>query len=433
MIGSLDPSSRQATVVGAGVAGLLMADALDRAGYEVTLLEAADRAGGLIGTSRAPWGMAEQAAHSIQATPAVLELCRRLDVELLEVRRDSRARFVWRGGRLRKFPLTIREALKAFARAYFVPAARGTDPGALSLEQWARRHLGQAALDYLIVPFVRGIYGARPGEIRVSLAFPSLAVPAGHSLLSYQLYKLRRRLFGHAPGPKRARPRMMAPREGMGAIARALETSLRARLGDRFKLGHAARELPSAPNVVLCVPAAEAARLLEAQDPALAKRLRGVEYSPLVSVTAFVEKRSFPAPPRGVGVLLPEGTERRTLGVLFNSSSFEGRIEDPSERVSLTAMLGGSARPEVVSATDIEIQAWLREDLEKILDLAPGARIDTVIHRWPRAVPRYGAGLQEAWDAARRGWCSEPGRVLFGNYTGQVSIRGMVETAQNVV
>ena len=30
---------------------------------------------------------------------------------------------------------------------------------------------------------------------------------------------------------------------------------------------------------------------------------------------------------------------------------------------------------------------------------------------------------------ARETWCATPGRVLFGNYTGQVSLRGMIELA----
>lgn len=99
----------------------------------------------------------------------------------------------------------------------------------------------------------------------------------------------------------------------------------------------------------------------------LSQALAHVRYTPLVSVTAFVEKRSFPIPPQGVGVLLPEGTSRKSLGVLFNSSSFKGRVADEGRWVSMTLMMGGSTGPEIVDAKDAQIQQFVRADLEKIL------------------------------------------------------------------
>jgi oxygen-dependent protoporphyrinogen oxidase len=191
-------------------------------------------------------------------------------------------------------------------------------------------------------------------------------------------------------------------------------------LGDRFRLGVKVSELPASTNLVLCVPANAAADLLESSDPQLAGALRGVIYSPLVSVTAFVEKLGFGRAPRGVGVLLPEGTSRKALGVLFNSSSFPNRVLNENTDVSLTLMLGGSEHPDILEENDLKIQSDVRADLEKIFDLAPGARLETVIHRWPRAVPQYNGALQVAWRAAHQGWCSRPG---------QVSIRGLVELA----
>lgn len=432
MLGTFDLEHREVTIVGAGIAGLCLAERLDRAGWTVTLIEAEPCAGGLIATTQTEWGMAEAAAHSLLATPAVHELCAQLGVELVPVRPDSRARFIWRGGRLRKFPLSLGEAIRAFARAYFVLADTNADPAKQTLEQWARRHIGEAALKYLLTPFVRGIYGCRPSELQVASAFPSLVVPRGHSLLSAAFRRWHRRLRGLEGGPKRrVRPRMMAPRGGMGALIQALEARLRKRLGERYRLGTSLTELPTGiKNIVLCVPAAEAARLLKQADPALSDALMRVKYTPLVSVTAFVEKLAFPKAPRGVGVLLPEGTSRRSLGVLFNSSSFPDRVKDPRKWVSVTLMMGGTGRPEQGAAliSDKELHAHVRKELEALFDLATGARIETLIRRWPAAVPQYNSALSAAWEAARAGWCSVPGRLLFGNFTGQVSIRGMIET-----
>src|SRR5215211_6132898 len=267
MIGTLDSTKREVTIVGAGIAGMLAAYALDKQGYEVTLLEERERAGGLIQTVRTDYGMAERAAHSLLATDAVVELCSELGVELAEVRKESRARFIVRDGRLRRFPLRPAEALTALGRAAFARAGGPAD--SLDLGSWGRRHLGDAAVDYLLSPFVSGVYGALPAELGVEAAFPTLSVAPGRTLLGTMLGRAfrpagngRGATNGHASGAKRARKerkRMVAPRLGMGDLTERLERRLEERLGGRFLKGVSVREVPDAPNVVISTPAYAAA------------------------------------------------------------------------------------------------------------------------------------------------------------------------------
>jgi hypothetical protein len=44
-------------------------------------------------------------------------------------------------------------------------------------------------------------------------------------------------------------------------------------------------------------------------------------------------------------------------------------------------------------------------------------------------LPQYSVDLPNVWQKALDSWCVIPGRVLFGNYTGQISLRGMIESA----
>ena len=180
MIGTLDTSRKEATIVGAGIAGMLAAYSLDKRGYRVTLIEESERAGGLIKTSTTEYGIAESAAHSLIATKAVRELCQELGVGLIEPRKESKAKFIVRNGKLRRFPLGIGEAARTISRAAFV---RSENDENQDLDSWARRHLGKAALDYLMTPFVRGIYGVQPAELGVVAAYPGLSIPPGKTLL----------------------------------------------------------------------------------------------------------------------------------------------------------------------------------------------------------------------------------------------------------
>jgi len=436
VLGKLDTTRREVTIIGAGIAGMLAAFQLDKLGYTVTLLESKERAGGLIETRRTEHGIVETAAHSLLAAPAVKELCRELGVELLEVRKDSRARFIVRDEKLRKFPLSFSEVAGAMGRAMFARAENHID--AQTLESWGRRHLGDAALQYLLTPFVRGIYGVQPCELGVAAAFPSLLLEPGHTLLGTMLLKPFKRSSSRnekasskTGNKEKGRKPMVAPRNGMGDLIKRLERQLEKRLRDRFQKGVAVNALPDAPNIILATPSNVAAELLATESSELSRRLLEIQYTPLVTVTAFVSRASFGREIKGVGALVPAREQRKCLGILFTSSSFENRVFDESRHASFTILLGGTSQPQWVAASDEEIKQAVREELATLLGIE-GEPIELVITRWPRAIPQYSIELPTVWNAARESWCQHPGRVLFGNYTGQVSLRGMIESAASL-
>ena len=443
MLGTLDPDKKEVLVVGGGMAGLLAAYRLDQKGYRVSLIEAQDRLGGIIETRHAPEGLVESGPHSLLATAPVHALCRDLDVELLPVQPDSRSRFILRGGKMRRFPLTIGESARLAGQILRTARSSHSPP---SLGEWGRIFLGEAALDYLLTPFTKGIYGAHPDELSLRGAFPSLEKG------------LLRLLRERVRAPNSDRPRMMAPRLGMGELTRALEKRLRERILDRINLETRANAemITADKNVIITVPADAVAPLIQSQAPELAERLKLVTYTPLVCVTVFAKKSQFKKIPRGVGVLMPEKESRNILGVLFNSSAFSERTTNENF-TSCTVMLGGSRRPELASLTDVQIVKLIQLEWEEIfgftgkvisidksLDETEVCRgqesnwrksenknvsaAPAYIHRWPRAIPLYNENLRQVWELAQKTWCSTPGRVLFGNYTGKVSIRAMIET-----
>ena len=417
MIGKLDRNQKEVTVVGAGISGMLAAYALDKNGYRVTLIEEKERGGGLIKTSHTEYGIAESAAHSVIATQAVRELCEELGVQLIEPRKESKAKFIVRDGKLRRFPLKIGEAATALGRAAFVRAAGGK----LSLDSWGRRHLGNAALDYLLTPFVRGIYGVQPAELGVAAAYPTLNVPAGKTLLGNMFRRKR------SDSSKHDTKKRMAPQFGMGDIVLKLERRLESRLGSRFRKSEKICEVPDAPNVILATPAYGAAQILKSSAPDLASRLATIQYTSIVSATVFVARKALEHPIHGTGVLMPACEDRKSLGILFNSSSFDYRVADASHFASFTVMMGGTSQRHWLTACDDEIRQAIKLELAAVLGIREPYAVK--IHRWPAALPQYSTDLPEIWEYASKTWCATSGRMLFGNYTGQISLRGMIETA----
>jgi oxygen-dependent protoporphyrinogen oxidase len=417
MLGTLNTSRREVTIVGAGIAGMLAAHALDKSGYHVTLIEESERAGGLIKTTSTKHGIAESAAHSLIATQAVRELCDELSVKLIAPRKESRAKFIVRDGRLRRFPLSVFEAATTLGRAAFV---RSDGAANVNLDTWGRRHLGHAASEYLLTPFVRGIFGVQPAELGVAAAYPGLNIKAGNTLLGSMLVRKKK-------SSKLDSKERVAPEFGMGELVSRLDQRLEKKLGSRFRKSEKINDVPDAPNIIIATPAYAASSILKDAAPVLATRLESVKYTPIVSVTVFVDRHSFTHPVHGTGVLMPACEDRRSLGILFNSSSFDNRVVDNTHVASFTVMMGGTSQREWLNASNDEIRQAIKLELFQVLGIREPLAVK--IHRWPQALPQYSAGLPAVWEEARATWCATPGKILFGNYTGQISLRGMIESA----
>ena len=218
---------------------------------------------------------------------------------------------------------------------------------------------------------------------------------------------------------------MMVPRDGM----QSLVTSLSEALKDDIILHSSIQSLSElkSPNIILTTPTQSLASLIESADPVSANLLRAVSYSPLVTVTVHYHRSHFrKAPPSGVGVLIPRNEGFRILGVLFNSSAFNNRVQS-KDYVSMTVMLGGTTDPEALQLTDSAVQAIINDELERLIGTTQNL---THLCRtnWSHAIPIYSLALAQAQKSLKEGFCSKPGLVVFNNYSKDVSIRGMIET-----
>ena len=179
--------------------------------------------------------------------------------------------------------------------------------------------------------------------------------------------------------------------------------------------------------VVCCLPAPVAADWL---GGTVGESLRAVRYSSLVSVTAFFRRAELPGLPEGFGCLIPRDEGRGVLGLLFNHCIFPERVKDP-HTVSLTGILrlDGDGASRSSGTSDEEAVAAVSSDVHALFG-GTAAPIDAVVSRWPRAIPIYDPEMVARWEAIDAELRRERGGVqLFGNYTGEISLRGMAQAA----
>ncbi len=426
MIGKLDPTSKEVCIIGAGIAGLLAAYRLSNLNYRVHVYEASVQPGGLIQTSYSPFGLVEHAAHSLFINEAVEKLLTELQIPVLNINPDSKARYIVRNGKLRKFPLNPNEVFSLLYSFFTKRSESQTE----TIQDWGNLHLSSTAVDYLLNPMLIGIYGARPSELLLETVFPKLKIPSGKTLFQHYL-NLRRNK------KSKKKFQMGVPANGMRSFVNALYEKLSNHPNVSFYFNQETQKLPNAKNIILTIPAHQTGKLLSAIDPELSKVLEKIEYVPLISANIFLKKNSLKKTPKGVGVLIPEKEQRKVLGILFNSSfnspGFNNRSSDPNYD-SYTVMLGGTLHPELLDLSDSEIQQIIEDEFDYFFEFRNADEKKTAIawiqiNRYSKAIPCYNQNLKECLVKAEQTWCSKPGRILFGNYTGQVSIRGMIESS----
>jgi oxygen-dependent protoporphyrinogen oxidase len=438
-------------VVGAGISGLVAAYRLVRGGFDVQVIEAASRAGGVIGTNTAQGILYERGPNSIMDTsPRIDELLQDLGIraERIGVNPLSAKRFILRDGLLRALPTTppaflstslfSRSAkLRALAEPFVARAPAGTEE---SVAQFVERRLGHEFLEYAIEPFVAGIYAGEPARLSLEAAFPRLhALERRYgSLIKGQLLGVRRRAHRSKPVAK-----SFSFRKGLQTLTDALaaalptlrlDTALTALHRDndgRFAITaqNARGEMrQTARAVVLAIPADSAARLIGDSVPDAAAALLEIPYAPVASVTTAYRRRDIAHPLDGFGFLAPRREQRRILGTLFSSTMFDGRCA--KDEAVLTTYLGGERTPQLVSLSETELSEIVHEELTSLL----GARarpLFAAVSRWPRAIPQYNLGHLERIRRARRAESELPGLFLCGAYRGGVAVGDCISTAHD--
>ncbi|MFQ5698748.1 MAG: protoporphyrinogen oxidase [Myxococcota bacterium] len=404
-------------VIGGGIAGLACASELAHRGWDVRLLEAADRVGGPVETRRVGDLLWERAALSVRSTPALEALAERVGCTLVPGHRGPA--WVLCGDRLvQASPVAMLSGAlvpgPALLRALGEPFRR-TPPGPLSVRELVEARLGSEIAERLADLATLGIHGAASDHIGFEAAFPGLARALGRhgSLTRAALAALP-----WPPGRRRApRAAMVSTREGLGPLVERLGDSLGPKLSTacraravRGKRGELQVTTGSgaqwrAREVVLAVEPAAAATLVE--DEESRGLLRAFSRTPQTLAIFALRDADARARWRGIGFLAPTRERAPLLGCLFSSFFFDGRA--PADVLLLSVFVA----PRLRGATDSELAQSLAPRLERWLEASrPPELIDVARHS--EGIPLYDPGHPERVAAVRTRLGSLGGPRLAG-------------------
>lgn len=425
----MERETARVAVVGAGIAGLLAAEALSSAPptRDVLVIEARDETGGMLSGQELAGHRLDAGAESFATRGGhVQRVLDTLDLPLQVVDPSGRSAWVYTAGhsRGRARPLPSAGVLGIPARAGQRRLLTAVGPFGVArvwldtvlprtpldehttVAQIVRARMGRRVLDRLVAPVVSGVHTASPDELPLSTLHPGLYREARrHRSLAAAVRALEQR--PHTPGTA-----VRGVEGGMHRIAQEITARLERR-GVRVLRGEVATALAEEPGgwllttpsrrihatrVVLATDGVAGTELLASAGLA-APRDGGGEAVELV--TLLVRAPQLDAMPRGTGVLVDPGARDVTAKAMTHANAkwcwAAARLEEGEHLVRLSYNAADTDR-----LTDDELFRAARNDLSALTGAREVRVLEATRRRWLSAHQHAPEGL-DLGDLERRG------------------------------
>ena len=462
-------SSTRVAVIGGGISGLAAAyrcvELADesRQPLQMTMFEAGDRVGGVIGTSHIGDYLVERGGDMfITNKPWALDLCRRLGLEdqLVPTDETFRRSLVLRNGR----PVPVPEGFMLLSPAkvwpilssplfspwgklrmgleYIVP--RRADNGDESLASFVRRRFGREALDRLVQPLVGGIYTSDPEKLSLRATMPRfLEMEKAHrSLIRASKRQASKQAAAEQQGSGARYGLFVAPKGGMTVILDELERRVRKRA--EIRLDTKIRRIDPAESggwsltlgdgnsehfdrVIVAIRSHQVAELIGGFDNQLAESLRKIPYASSAIVVSGHRLADISNPLDAFGLVIPHAEKRKILAVSYASRKLAGRA--PEGHVLLRTFVGGAMQPELLEQSDEEILRMVRDELSNILGVGGDPDFSVVV-RYQNAMPQYHVGHVDLVEQIESRTETHPGFALAGNAYRGVGIPDCIHSGE---
>jgi len=432
-----------AVILGAGPAGLAVANAMIRAGAKVKVIEPASRVGGSIRTVR-------EGGWVVETGPNTLQLEGEGDEALLAAyglaeatqSADMRAakRFIYAHGKLNGLgpnPLSLfGSGLLSWPGKLRLLSEPFRSKGGLAgetVEAFASRRFGPEAAAMLMDPVVSGVHAGDPSKLVMAACFPRIhAFEQEYGSVLNGLIrspKVTRKVVGFPRGMQQLADAMAEAIGEENMRLRNVATQIRRdakgwniawRNADGIEAGACAKHL------VVTAPHWHWTSL--PFDESVSRLLRDWENASVPAVTVVARGYAVadvPHPLDGFGYLTPGAEQRDVLGCLFPTSVLPARA--PEGHALLCCFIGGARRPDLAALSDEALRKIVDEELAATLGIKAAPRKEW-IQRWDRAIPQYDASQCRREEALTQAEATHPGLHFHGAFRGGIALMHVIRT-----
>jgi oxygen-dependent protoporphyrinogen oxidase len=427
-------------IIGGGISGLTLAYNLQKRNIAYVLLEEAPVLGGCIQTTCFKGVIAEKGPNSILANESIFEFLDELGLskEIVLANKAIKKRFVYKDGRYRILPsgpisllsssfFSWSQRMKVFKEF----GNRNTVHPNCTLYDLIQSRFGNEVADYVLDPFVTGIYAGDSKELIADLCFP---------VLTNNINQYGSILKGFIKNPPK-RKKTITFKNGLSQLIVTLQQQLQhiryeAKVIALNKEGADWSLLISTKNgeehilchkVVMCIPAYRVASLIQPYFPQIANLCTKVEYPLVYYVHLLFHKHQLGFQSNGFGALHPTSEKLLIAGVIWNSSIFDGRTSD--DVVLLTCMINEKRTPQIKETTQENIQKMVVSEMKQLYNVT-GDPISVGIGSWQKSIPQYNMDMLHVKQMI--GSIEQENVFISSNWPNGISIADCIEFAKKL-
>jgi oxygen-dependent protoporphyrinogen oxidase len=403
---------KRIAIIGGGISGLAVLHYLKQSlgdSVEITLFEREASTGGTIRSFKKDsclfeWGPNGFLNNQLASLQFIEEL--RLTDQLIEAQGAARRYYIQIKGELSNVPT---EPLD-FIRTPLLPLkdkwslVTGVFKKNISKDRSIYDYISQRfspfIAEFLVDPFISGIYAGDIKRLHMASAFP----------------KLKHKGF--------PRPRMLSFKGGMGQIIETLDKRYQKHIQTNSEIS----SVPiNADVVITATPAYAAAKIVGNTNPALSQLLTQIPYAPVAVAGLIFKQDSFKKKPDGFGYLVPSKENKDILGVLIESNVYSNRA--PEGQIMMRVMLGGAHHPIIINDKQDQILSKAIREIDSIYGLISDP-VETFVKLWPKAIPQYEIDYPHLYQSIRQQCAKTPGVYLCANYLDGISFNDCIYNAK---
>jgi oxygen-dependent protoporphyrinogen oxidase len=445
--------NKDIVIIGSGITGLATSYWLKKAGFNITILEAGDKAGGAMKTEIKDGFLIDFGPNSgLETTPLIRQIVEDIGLkdEMIYASEKGNNRYILKNEKLHSLPMGLlpfiktklfstKGKLRLFAEPFI---GKSEDGYYQSLGDFVKRRLGEEFLKYAIDPFVSGVFAGDPNKLSVKSAFPKL----------YRLEEVYGGLIkGMIKGAKERKKRaeqskqsakMFSFKSGMQIFPITLakhfdlnilynaEVKEVVKIGENYKIiyqtNNELKEIITS-TVLATMPAYKLANVVNNFDTELSKKLQTIVYPPVIVLYLGYNLSDIKVKLDGFGFLIPSVENKKFLGAIWSSTIFVNRA--PEDKASFTLFIGGARKLDILNQ-DIE---KLVNDIIKEFNTIMGIYTEPVIRTykiWEHAIPQYNIGYIEIERAIEKFESENLGFFISGNHRGGISVGDCIKNSE---